>query len=119
MRNTLRRSVTYAGAALALMIGMHAVGLPRVQQGSAIESREPTALAFREDRGTALCGRCGDGACVPSCGETPASCPRDCGVPSESLCGRCGDGACVRQCGETPTSCPRDCAPAGETLRVE
>jgi hypothetical protein len=26
------------------------------------------------------CGRCGDGACVRSCGETPISCPADCGV---------------------------------------
>lgn len=26
------------------------------------------------------CGKCGDGACVPTCGETPISCPADCGV---------------------------------------
>jgi hypothetical protein len=30
------------------------------------------------------CGRCGDGHCVKSCGETPESCPIDCGVSSES-----------------------------------
>ncbi len=30
-----------------------------------------------------VCGRCGDGACVKSCGETSTSCPKDCGVPSE------------------------------------
>jgi hypothetical protein len=26
-----------------------------------------------------MCGRCGDGQCVKSCGETATSCPRDCG----------------------------------------
>lgn len=62
------------------------------------------------------CGRCGDGQCVRQCGETPTSCPKDCGVPSSDVasakaaaCGRCGDGQCVRQCGETATSCPKDC----------
>ena len=28
------------------------------------------------------CGRCGDGQCVKSCGETPTTCPADCGVES-------------------------------------
>jgi len=28
------------------------------------------------------CGRCGDGQCVASCGETSYTCPKDCGVPS-------------------------------------
>jgi hypothetical protein len=27
----------------------------------------------------AMCGRCGDGACVRQCGETATSCPADCG----------------------------------------
>ena len=26
-----------------------------------------------------VCGRCGDGACVKSCGENATSCPVDCG----------------------------------------
>jgi hypothetical protein len=130
MRNMLR-GLVYAGAALAalaVVVVMHAAGGRGVEASTALvapsglvesTSVEPQALALLEDAAPALCGRCGDGACVRSCGETPTSCPRDCGVPSESLCGRCGDGACVRQCGETATSCPRDCAPAGETLRVE
>ena len=29
------------------------------------------------------CGRCGDGYCAPGCGETAASCPKDCGIESE------------------------------------
>lgn len=58
----------------------------------------------------AVCGRCGDGQCVRSCGETAQSCPRDCGVESIKLaCGKCGDGRCTPQCGETAASCPKDC----------
>ncbi len=30
----------------------------------------------------ARCGRCGDGQCVASCGETAQNCPIDCGTPS-------------------------------------
>ncbi len=32
---------------------------------------------------TARCGRCGDGQCVKSCGETAQSCPVDCGGGGE------------------------------------
>jgi hypothetical protein len=28
---------------------------------------------------TNMCGRCGDGTCVKSCGETKDTCPIDCG----------------------------------------
>ena len=69
---------------------------------------------------SARCGRCGDGSCVKSCGETALSCPVDCGggpgVPSVAatqaptpVCGGCGDGYCVTMCGETAESCPTDC----------
>jgi len=38
---------------------------------------EPTECAPAKD--LSLCGRCGDGQCVKSCGETKESCPIDCG----------------------------------------
>jgi hypothetical protein len=69
-----------------------------------------------EERCTAeagACGKCGDGFCNKRCGETSASCPKDCGTGSESVqlaCGKCGDGYCSKTCGENARSCPRDCA---------
>jgi hypothetical protein len=70
----------------------------------------------------AACGRCGDNFCNPRCGETAASCPRDCGgvissaertvEPTQLMCGRCGDNFCNPSCGETAASCPRDCGVA-------
>ena len=44
---------------------------------------------------------CGDGFCEP--GETPTSCPGDCGP------GVCGDGTCSSARGETCSSCALDC----------
>ncbi|HLL02317.1 MAG TPA: hypothetical protein VK539_17155 [Myxococcaceae bacterium] len=38
---------------------------------------EPTECAPMKD--VNLCGRCGDGQCVKSCGENKDSCPIDCG----------------------------------------
>ncbi len=44
---------------------------------------------------------CGDGACRGyGCGETPDTCPQDCGTA-------CGDGICTL--GENPDACPADC----------
>lgn len=62
------------------------------------------------------CGKCGDRYCNPRCGETPTSCPIDCGGVSSVVaeeCGKCGDGYCNPRCGENATNCPRDC---GSTL---
>lgn len=39
-----------------------------------------------QTQSAAACGRCGDGACVKSCGENAKTCPADCGgVPSEAV----------------------------------
>lgn len=35
-----------------------------------------------ETQVAARCGKCGDGQCVRSCGETPETCPVDCGISS-------------------------------------
>jgi hypothetical protein len=85
---------------------------------------------------SARCGRCGDGSCVKSCGETPESCPIDCGGIGEpsaavtpapamavtpaatSVCGGCGDGYCVTMCGETAESCPTDCGKIKPTIEA-
>lgn len=90
-------------------------GSPAMIAESAVPSDSKTEVAS-----SARCGRCGDGSCVKSCGETAESCPVDCGggpgVPSVAstqaatpACGGCGDGYCVTMCGETAESCPSDC----------
>lgn len=73
---------------------------------------EKGACATGAAMAASACGKCGDGRCTPQCGETSASCPKDCGVADTSsklACGKCGDGRCTPQCGETSTSCPKDC----------
>lgn len=61
----------------------------------------------------AVCGMCGDGVCVPQCGENRFTCPEDCGLEDRArlamVCGMCGDGFCVPQCGENAETCPQDC----------
>jgi len=95
------RSILAAGlCALVLAIGFAA---------PAVMAKQPTSGKACATETTA-CGRCGDGQCVKSCGETATSCPQDCGVESIQLvCGKCGDGRCTPQCGETAQSCPKDC----------
>ena len=88
-------------AALVLAIGFAAPAVVAKQQPASDKACATEVAA---------CGKCGDGQCVKSCGETPATCPKDCGVESERLaCGKCGDGRCTPQCGETAQSCPKDC----------
>jgi hypothetical protein len=41
----------------------------------------------------AACGKCGDGRCVKQCGETPTSCPADCGISSDTVAEPETDGA--------------------------
>lgn len=69
----LRRMLLVAAAACAVVFGSISAGLPL-----------PAALGGDSCFSAGACGRCGDGQCVKSCGETSQSCPRDCGVPSDS-----------------------------------
>jgi len=69
-----------------------------LSSGSAIHARRPRGIgtllapmlmAFALGAGLSApavadtqerCGRCGDGYCNPSCGESALNCPKDCGV---------------------------------------
>lgn len=51
--------------------------------------------------GFQVAGECGNGICEP--GESPLTCPQDCGVPGPT----CGDRTCDP--GEDCSSCPTDC----------
>lgn len=65
----LRRMLLVAAAMCAVAFGTMSLSLPIGDSGQSCFS-------------AGACGRCGDGQCVKSCGETAQSCPRDCGVPS-------------------------------------
>ncbi|HEX8282839.1 MAG TPA: hypothetical protein VF588_05770 [Pyrinomonadaceae bacterium] len=69
----LRRRLLVAAAVFAVAFGTISGALP----WTAADGGESCFSA-------GACGRCGDGQCVKSCGETALSCPRDCGVPSDS-----------------------------------
>jgi hypothetical protein len=45
----------------------------------AAQSEALCASGFEQN----LCGRCGDGFCSKSCGETAKTCPQDCGGGAE------------------------------------
>ena len=42
------------------------------------------AIVDEDPASDARCGKCGDGSCVASCGETATTCPRDCGGGGET-----------------------------------
>jgi len=44
----------------------------------------PADCAPQTKVAAARCGKCGDGQCVRQCGETPESCPADCGYTEVS-----------------------------------
>ena len=69
---------------LALLAGFavmssNAVSTQEVQQFQPAEALVSVETVPAE----LMCGRCGDGACVASCGENSVSCPKDCGVASQ------------------------------------
>lgn len=75
----LRRILLVAAAACAVAYGSFSLGLP-------VPAADNVQACAEKGQTTARCGKCGDGQCVKSCGETATSCPKDCGgVPSTSL----------------------------------
>lgn len=97
--------IVFAVFAVIISLGFYS-------QAGVSEVSDSVNCGVSEQASAAACGRCGDGACVKSCGENAKTCPADCGgVPATkaAACGKCGDGVCVKSCGETPQSCPADC----------
>ena len=68
---------------LALVAGLVLMssGAGSTQEVQQFESREEFVSSAPAPE--PVCGRCGDGSCVASCGETSLSCPKDCGVAAE------------------------------------
>ena len=58
---------------------------------------QPVTLTVNEKS-----NKCGDGVCSAADGESPQTCPADCGELRY-----CGDGICSM--GESPSTCPKDC----------
>lgn len=48
-------------------------------------SMATTSLEKDASAEVGACGKCGDGYCNKRCGETAASCPKDCAVSSDSF----------------------------------
>jgi len=73
---------------LALLAGFAvmssgAASTREVQQLQSAEALVSIASTSTPAPSELMCGRCGDGACVASCGENSVSCPKDCGVSSQ------------------------------------
>ncbi len=80
----MRNSVVMVLACLAFgAVSVQAeVPAPKVSSEAppeAVASTESTELA-------AVCGHCGDGLCVPGCGEDAQNCPQDCWGEPEVAC---------------------------------
>lgn len=82
MRRSIWSLVLCAGVGAAALVGTRAVEADR----PSVEERQPAAPACTSDAThdavELMCGKCGDHYCSASCGETAASCPKDCGTPS-------------------------------------
>lgn len=85
MTNTIRNVVAFLG------IGVAAIAVSMANESSSVRARAPvqdimtdaatcvTTTMSDEQGEQSMCGKCGDHFCNPSCGETPTSCPADCG----------------------------------------
>lgn len=68
----LRRTLLIGAAVCAIGFGSFSFGLTGFADKSVNACGDPAQTSV-------FCGRCGDGQCVKSCGETKTSCPIDCG----------------------------------------
>lgn len=74
----LRRTLLIGAATCALALGSLSFGSTGFADKGVNACGDKTQSAV-------MCGKCGDGQCVRQCGETPTSCPQDCGTPSEGV----------------------------------
>jgi hypothetical protein len=85
MTSTIRNVVTFLGVSLAVIaVSMANAGssvrAPAPVQDTMTDAAACFTTTMSDERGEqSLCGKCGDHFCNPSCGETPTSCPADCG----------------------------------------
>jgi len=69
----LRRTLLIGAAVCAVGFGSFSFGL------TGFADKGVNACGGDRTQASVFCGRCGDGQCVKSCGETKTSCPIDCG----------------------------------------
>jgi hypothetical protein len=80
MRSSLWSLVLCAGVCAAALVAARPV---EAERPSADAPAAPMCVSAEADEtADAMCGKCGDGYCNPRCGETAASCPKDCGTAS-------------------------------------